>query len=126
MTIRTSGPLHIGPRLLKRGNRFGLLLSNLSGGIAQVQVQVHAAPFTGFDTPSTWSLIVDRSLDVENGSVITLQFPLDDGYAYYHFFVEDDIFQPCFHTTLYLFGPWKNTLHTLPLVKANEWEIIPS
>lgn len=125
MPVRTSGPLYVGPHM-RSDHRFGLLLSNLSGGIAQVQIVVYGAPLVGANDPSSWSIIVNRSVEVETGTVVPITVPLSREYAYYQFFIKDEIFQPCFHVTLYLFHRhWHSRRNTL-LIKGNEWEIVPN
>lgn len=124
MPVRTSGPLYVTPRS-RRDKQFVLLLSNLSGGVAEVQLLVYAAPFNGLDS-SNWTNIVNRTLDVGNGTIIPVTVPLRKEYAYYHFFIDDSILFPCFHTTLYLFRRRCHNTGNLPLIKGNEWEIVPN
>ncbi len=125
MPVRTSGPLYVGPHM-RQDYRFGLLLSNLSGGLAQVQIVVYGAPFVGADDPSNWSIIVNRTVDVDNGTVVPITVPVSREYAYYHIFVEDTLFQPCFHATLYLFHRYWHSRRSSLLIKGNEWEIVPN
>ncbi len=124
MAVRTSGPLYVSPRL-RRQRRFGLLLSNLSGGLAQVQILVYGASFAGSDDPADWTNIVNRTVDVNNGTVTPITIPLSREYAYYQFFVSDTTAQPSFHITLYIVHRhWHSRRNSL-LIKANEWEIVP-
>lgn len=76
MAFRTTGPLYIEPHFRNGDNRFGLLLSNLTGESQTVTVEQFGAPFTAPDAPETWTSIRFTSHTIPTGTVANLVIPI--------------------------------------------------
>jgi len=122
MSFRTTGPLYIEKRYRNGNNRFGLLLSNLTGSSHDVTVELFAAPFTAADTPETWTRIVLRTVTVPNNTVANLVLDIPKGYPYYQFFTnsEGEV-----RPALYLLDNLCDAVQDFPLIPNADWEVIP-
>lgn len=120
MAFRTTGPLYIEPRFRCGDNRFGLLLSNLTGAAENVTVELFTAPFTAVDTPETWTQIVNQIVAVPNNTVANLVFAIPSN-PYYQFFInaEGEV-----RPALYLLDNLGDAVQDFPLVPAGDWETI--
>jgi len=120
--LRISGPLFVRTRPWRRPS-FLLVLSNLSANGVLVSVKVYGAPFSGFDTATTWVLLVDDDFPLATGQIETVEILVDPNFRLYQFHVENSLPNLCFHPSLYLLTSRRKPRRAIPLVVGNEWEM---
>jgi hypothetical protein len=124
MARLTTGPLYIEPKYRDCEESFLLLISNMSGLSASVNIEVYAAAFTAANTPETWIPILTQTVTVPDDTVFNRIMGVQN-YPYWIFTVES-LVTPI-HPSLYLLKSLTNAVQDFPLVPTGDWvlDILP-
>lgn len=117
MATLTTGPLYIEPKYRDNYENFLLLLSNLTGVSADVDITVLAAAFTAPNTPETWIPILNTTVTIPDDTVANRLIEIQN-YPYWQFIIdaEGDVLP-----SLYLLKTLTDAVQDFPLVPTGDW-----